>query len=64
MPDSCKRKDRWGLTAGAQNWPFLMLITRPVLAAAMSRSVCKSTQTMRGRPLRALQDSHRVKEKR
>lgn len=28
------------LTEGAQNWPFLMLIIFPVLAAATSRSVC------------------------
>lgn len=28
------------LTEGAQNWPFLMLIIFPVLAAATRRSVC------------------------
>ena len=29
------------MSQGARNWPFLMLIARPVLAAATSRSVCR-----------------------
>ena len=29
------------ITLGAQNCPFLMLITRPVLPAASNKSVCR-----------------------
>jgi hypothetical protein len=32
------------LTEGAQNWPFLILIIFPVLAAATRRSVCYKIQ--------------------
>jgi hypothetical protein len=33
------------ITDAAQNCPFLMLITLPVLAAATSKSVCSSAPT-------------------
>lgn len=35
-----KKNEREKLTEGAQNWPFLILIIFPVLAAATRRSVC------------------------
>ena len=41
LPDSCTLTTACCMASGERNWPFLMLTTLPVCAAATSKSVCR-----------------------
>ena len=51
----------WRMSAGARNCPFLMLTTRPVRAAATSRSVCRERNAGNLQHVGDLGDRRRVR---